>query len=53
MLYLQVACDSMGFLSSVVWVVSVYTLALLSLDRYTAIVHPLQYMVLASQVISF
>ncbi len=38
-----VACDIMAFLSSVSWVVSVYTLALLSLDRFMAIARPLSY----------
>jgi len=37
------ACDMIGFLSSVCWVVSVYTLTLLSVDRLIAIVHPLGY----------
>jgi hypothetical protein len=38
-----VACDAIGYLSSVNWMVSVYTLTLLSVDRLIAIVHPLQY----------
>ena len=37
------ACDVIGYLSSVSWMVSVYTLTLLSVDRLIAIAKPLQY----------
>lgn len=37
------ACTAVGFLTSVSMVVSVYTLTLLSLDRFVAIVKPLHY----------
>lgn len=44
----QITCDWTGFVSSVSWVVSVYTLMLLSLDRYLAITKPLHYHIIVT-----
>ena len=39
----NIACDIMGFLNSVTWVVSVFNLMLLSIDRVIAIANPFHY----------
>ena len=46
----KAACDVMGFLNSVTWVVSVYTLMLLSTDRFATFTSPLRYNTLVTNV---
>ncbi|ELU01474.1 hypothetical protein CAPTEDRAFT_111441, partial [Capitella teleta] len=42
-------CQAMGFVNSVAWAVSVFSLSLLSFDRCVHITYPYQYAKLASQ----
>ncbi len=46
----EVVCAALGFLSSSSWVVSIFTLTLLSLDRFLAIIKPLHYETLVTNI---